>query len=156
MLRWRFLFGALFIAALVLWCWLDANVTRPGAFLLPLALMLSWLATEEFLAMLNKRGRYPLPWVAYTGVLLTVVLAGLPTAWPGAVTLSSIGALGWVTIGLVCGLIFALTGELARYGGPWHSTLNIGLSMLVITYVGGLMAFIVQLRLLGDEDARLG
>src|SRR6185369_9789205 len=108
MLRWRLLFGALFIAALVLWCWLDANVTRPGAFLLPLALMLSWLGTEELLAMLNKRGRYPLPWVVYTGVLLTVMLSGLPIAWPGVVDLSSIGALGWVTIGLVSGLIFAL------------------------------------------------
>jgi phosphatidate cytidylyltransferase len=61
-----------------------------------------------------------------------------------------------VTIGLVTGLIFALTGELSRYGGQWHSTLNVGLSMLVITYVGGLMAFIVQLRLLGGDDARTG
>jgi phosphatidate cytidylyltransferase len=156
MLRWRLVFGALFIAALVLWCWLDANVTRPGAFLLPLALMLSWLGTEEFLGMLNKRGRYPLPWVVYTGVLLTVLLSGLPIFWPGVVDLSSIGLLGWVTIGLVTGLIFALTGELSRYGGQWHSTLNVGLSMLVITYVGGLMAFIVQLRLLGGDDARTG
>lgn len=156
MLRWRLVFGALFIAALVLWCWLDANVTRPGAFLLPLALMLSWLGTEELLAMLNKRGRYPLPWVVYTGVLLTVLLSGLPIAWPGVVALTSIGVLGWVTIGLVSGLIFALIGELSRYGGQWHSTLNIGLSMLVITYIGGLMAFIVQLRLLGGDDARLG
>jgi phosphatidate cytidylyltransferase len=156
MLRWRLVFGVLFIAALVLWCWLDANVTRPGAFLLPLALMLSWLSTEEMLAMLNKRGRYPLPWVIYAGVLLTVLLSGLPIFWPGVVQLSSIGVLGWVTIGLVTGLIFALIGELSRYGGQWHSTLNVGLSMLVITYVGGLMAFIVQLRLLGGDDARVG
>src|SRR5947207_2514496 len=84
MLRWRLVFGVLFIAALVLWCWLDANVTRPGAFLLPLALMLSWLGTEELLAMLNKRGRYPLPSVVYAGVLLTVLLSGLPVFWPGA------------------------------------------------------------------------
>jgi phosphatidate cytidylyltransferase len=28
--------------------------------------------------------------------------------------------------------------------------------MLVITYIGGLMAFIVQLRLLGGDDSRLG
>jgi phosphatidate cytidylyltransferase len=156
MLRWRLLFGVLFIAALVLWCWLDANVTRPGAFLLPLALMLSWLGTEELLAMLNKRGRYPLPWVVYTGVLLTVLLAGLPIAWPGVAGLNEIGVLGWVTIGLTAGFMFAITGELSRYGGQWHSTLNVGLSMLVITYIGGLMAFIVQLRLLGGDDARLG
>ncbi len=153
MLRWRLLFGALFIAALVLWCWLDAKVARPGAFLLPLALMLSWLGTEELLAMLNKRGRYPLAWVAYTGVLLTVLLSGLPIFWPDVASLTSVGVLGWVTIGLVSGLIFALVGELSRYGGQWQSTLYVGLSMLVVTYVGGLMAFIVQLRLLGGDGA---
>jgi phosphatidate cytidylyltransferase len=97
-----------------------------------------------------------LPWVVYAGVLLTVLLSGLPIFWPGVAQLSSIGVLGWVTIGLVSGLIFALIGELSRYGGQWHSTLNVGLSMLVISYIGGLMAFIVQLRLLGGSDARLG
>ncbi len=158
MLRWRLLFGILFVAALVLWCWLDANVTRPGAFLLPLALMLSWLGTEELLAMLNKRGRFPLPWVVYTGVLLTVLLSGLPIVWPGVVELTAIGALGWVAISLIGSLILAFVGELSRYGGPWHSTLNVGLAMLVITYIGGLMAFIVQLRLLGNDgdNARTG
>src|SRR6476619_1939938 len=105
MLRWRLIFGVLFIAALVLWCWLDAKVTRPGAFLLPLALMLSWLGTDEFLAMLNKRGRYPLPWVVYVGVLLTVLLSGLPVFWPNATALPSIGMLGWTTIGLVTALM---------------------------------------------------
>jgi phosphatidate cytidylyltransferase len=156
MLRWRLLFGALFIAALVLWCWLDANVARPGAFLLPLALMVSWLGAEELLAMLNKRGRYPLPWVVYTGVLLTVLLSGIQVFWPDAAIGSPIGALGWVAIGLVTGLLLALIGELSRFGGQWHSTLNVGLAMLVISYVGGLMAMIVQLRMLGGSDARLG
>ena len=156
MLRWRLLFGTLFIAALVLWCWLDAKVTSPGAFLLPLALMLSWLATEELLAMLNKRGRFPLPWVCYTGVFLTVLLAGLPIVWPGIVDIFAIGALGWVAIGLTSGLIMAFIGELSRYGGQWHSTLNVGLAMLVITYVRGLMAFIVQLRLFGGDHPSVG
>jgi phosphatidate cytidylyltransferase len=156
LLRWRLLFGALFIAALVLWCWLDANVARPGAFLLPLALMVSWLGAEELLAMLNKRGRYPLPWVVYTGVLLTVLLSGIQVFWPDAATRSPIGALGWVAIGLIAGVLLALSGELSRFGGQWHSTLNVGLAMLVITYVGGLMGMIVQLRMLGGGDARVG
>lgn len=156
MLRWRLVFGALLITALVLWCWLDANVARPGAFLLPLALMLSWLSTEELLGMLNKRGRYPLPWVAYMGVLLTVLLSAMPMLWPGAADFVSIGRLGWGTLALISGLILAFIGELSRYGGQWHSTLNVGLSMLIITYAGGLMGLIVQLRLLGGDDARLG
>lgn len=160
MLRWRLLFGALFIAALTLWCWLDAKVTRPGAFLLPLALMLSWLSVEELLAMLNKRGRYPLAWVIYAGALSTVVLSGMPIFWPDVAELRSFGPLGWLAIGLVGGFILALVGELERYGGQWHSTLNVGLCMLGITYIGGLMGFIVQLRLLtgvsGAGDGRVG
>ncbi len=156
MLRWRLLFGVLFIAALVLWCWLDAMVARPGAFLLPLALMLSWLAVEELLEMLNKRGRYPLAWVVYAGVLLTVLLSAMPVFWPEAADLVSIGRLGWLTIGLVIGLLLTLIGELQRYGGHWHSTLNLGLSMFAITYIGGLMGLIVQLRLLGGDDGRTG
>jgi phosphatidate cytidylyltransferase len=151
LLRWRLLFGTLFIAALVLWCWLDAKVTRPGAFLLPLALMLSWLAVGEFLDMLNKRGRYPLPWAVYAGALLTVILSGMPIFWPEASRLGSIGQLGWLAIGLISGLLMAFVGELSRYGGHWHTTLNLGLSMLGVTYVGGLMGFIVQLRLLPSE-----
>jgi phosphatidate cytidylyltransferase len=89
-------------------------------------------------------------------VLLTVLLSGSSIFLPSGTAFSSIGALGWVTIGLVSGLVCAFVGELSRFGGQWHSTLNVGLSMLVITYVGGLMGFIVQLRLLGGKDARVG
>jgi phosphatidate cytidylyltransferase len=162
MLRWRLLFGTLFIAALVLWCWLDAMVTRPGAFLLPLALMLSWLSTEEMLDMLNRRGRYPLAWVAYVGVLSTVVLSGLTLFWPGA-DQNYIGRFGWLAVGLLISLLLALFGELQRYGGQWHSTLNVGLSMFIVAYVGGLMGCIVQLRLfpgniddIKPDDGRIG
>lgn len=150
MLRWRLLFGVLFIAALVIWCWLDEMVARPGAFLLVLALMISWVGAQELLDMLNKRGRYPLSWVVYVGVLLTVVLSAMPVFWPGAANLPSIGRLGWLTVGIMSGLLLALVGELRRYGGHWHSTLNIGLAMFVICYVGGLMGLIVELRLLDD------
>ena len=84
MLRWRLILGTLFIAALVIWCWLDFVVTRPGAFLVPLALGLTWCGVVELLDMFNRKGRYPLPWVMYGGSLLTVLVAGLPVLWPGA------------------------------------------------------------------------
>ena len=149
MLRWRLILGALFIAALVVWCWLDYVVTPPGAFLLPLALMVSWLAVVELLDMFNKRGRLPPSWVLYAGVILTVLLAGIPVLWPGSVELTAIGRLGWLAIGLVAGLLLAFIGELRRFDGRWQTTLNLGLSMLAITYIGGMMGVIVQLRLLG-------
>jgi len=151
LLRWRLLLGTLFIAALAIWCWLDFNVTRPGAFLLPLALGLTWCGVVEVLDMFNKKGRFPLPWVMYSGALLTVLLAGMPIFWPGVDSIFIIGRLGWILLGLIAALIFAFVGELQRYGGHHHATLNIGLSMFGITYVGGLMAFIMQLRLLSGK-----
>lgn len=160
MLRWRLLLGTLFIAALVVWCWLDFVVQRPGAFLAPLALGLTWCGVVEVLDMFNQKGRYPLPWVIYAGSLLTVTLAGLPVLWPGADSVPGIGRLGWLAIGLIAGLLLAFIGELQRYGGHYHATLNMGLSMFGIAYIGGLMGFIVQLRILSgkpwDNEGRWG
>jgi phosphatidate cytidylyltransferase len=160
MLRWRFLFGTLFIAALVAFCWLDAVVYRPGAFLLPLALMLSWMAVVELLDMFNQKGRKPLAASMYIGVLLSVLLAGMPVFWPTAVAGNKLAGLGWLAIGLVVGLLVVIVGELQRYDGRWHTTVNLGLSAFGILYVGGLMGFIVQLRALGVTptgiDGRVG
>src|SRR5262249_5062822 len=105
MLRWRLLFGILFIALLVLWCWLGAIVARPGVVLLPVALMYSWVGTQELLDMLNKRGRFPLPWVVYAGVFATVLLSAMPVFWPESVNQTYIGRLGWMVVGLVGGLL---------------------------------------------------
>ena len=75
-------------------------------FLLPLALMLSWLGAEELLAMLNKRGTIPAGLGVYAGALLTVVLSGMPIFWPEASEQCVRSARsGWLTIGLVSGFI---------------------------------------------------
>jgi len=159
MLHWRFTLGALLVAALVLFCWLDFQVARPGAFLLPLALMLGWFSVVELLDIFDKRGRLPLPWAMFAGVLLTVLLAGMPVLWPGAVD-TGVGRLGWLAIGLAAGLLIAIAGELQRYDGRWQSTINLGLSMFAVLYLGGMMGFMLQLRLLGGQpwgdDGRWG
>jgi phosphatidate cytidylyltransferase len=160
MLRWRLILGILFIAALAVICWLDTVVTRPGAFLLPLALMLSWMAVVEFLDMLNQKGRKPLAATLYMGVLLSVLLAGIPVFWPQAVAGNKLAGLGWLAIGLIAGLLLVIIGELQRYDGRWHTAVNLGLSAFGILYIGGLMGFIVQLRALGvtpsGTDGRVG
>jgi phosphatidate cytidylyltransferase len=160
LLRYRFLLGTVFIAALVVLCWLDCVVARPGAFLLPLALMLGWMGVVELLEMFNKRGRMPLPWVLYSGVLISVLLAGMPVLWPELVAANVSGPLGWLAIGLASGLMLAFIGEILRYDGKWHTTVNLGLEALSILYLGGTLGFIVQLRLLGGgpfgEDGRAG
>ena len=160
MLRWRLILGTLLVAALVMLCWLDYRVTRPGAFLLPVALMLSWVGVVELLEMFEKRGRRPLAWAMYVGVLVTVLLAGIPVWWPAATNGPAVGRLGWLALGLGGGLLIAMFGELQRYDGRWHSTINVGLLAFAFLYLGGMMGFIVQLRLLDGgpwgNDGRWG
>jgi phosphatidate cytidylyltransferase len=102
------------------------------------------------LAMFRQRNAtsQPLPWVVYGGTLLTVLAAGspgiLPTEWAGS---AALGRLGWLLIGLAAGLLLAIIGELSRYEKPGSSAINLALSAFAILYVGGLMGFIVQLRL---------
>jgi phosphatidate cytidylyltransferase len=158
MLRWRLIFGALFISALVLFCWLDAVVitSRPGVFLLPVALMVSWAAVVEMLDIFNARGRKPQAWALFCGVLGTVLLAGLPLFWPGGASGNPFVGPGRLAIGLTGGLILALVGELYRFDGRWHTTINLGLATFSILYLGGSMGFIVLLRLLGSEAGGRG
>jgi phosphatidate cytidylyltransferase len=141
-------------------CYLDTVVTRPGAFLLPVALMVGWACVVELLDMLNKRGRQPLPWAVYAGVSITILLSGMPVIAPNLANGNIPGRLGWLAIGLTIGLLLSLIGELVRYDGRWHTAVNLGLEAFAILYVGGLLGFIVQLRLLGGgkwgTDGRWG
>ena len=163
MLLWRLILGPLMIAALVGLCWLDYHAARPGSYLLPLAAVLSLAGAGELLAMWQRRADMPqpLPWVVYAGTLLTVLAAGapvwMPNDWNGGGTL---GSLGWLAIGLVLSLLLAIIGEMRQYDGSGNATTRLALCALAILYVGGLMGFLVQLRLLGihvpGNNARLG
>jgi phosphatidate cytidylyltransferase len=148
MLRWRFILGAIFIAALVGLCWLDYHAARPGVFLLPLAAALSLAGAGELLAMFRKRGLDPAAWVVYCGTLVTVLMAGAPVYLPNSWSSAPIGRLGWLAIGLAAGFAIAVVAALRRFESPGRSTIELAVSCLAILYVGGLMGFIVQLRIL--------
>jgi phosphatidate cytidylyltransferase len=155
MLQWRLILGALFVAAFVGFCWLDSHVTRRGAFLLPVALMLSWVAVVELLEMFNKRGRQPAAWVLYCGVLIVVFAAGVPILWPATAETAPTG-LECLAMAIAAGLLLAFFAELYRYDGRWHTTINLGLSAFTILYIGGLMGFVVQLRLVNTGTGHDG
>ena len=57
MLRWRLILSVLFIAAFVAVFWLDLMVTRPGAFLLPGALLFGLVAVGGLLGMRSGERR---------------------------------------------------------------------------------------------------
>jgi phosphatidate cytidylyltransferase len=98
--------------------------------------------------------------VLFSGVLISVLLAGVSVLWPNLVFANVPGPLGWLAIGLASGLLLAFIGEILRYDGKWHTTINLSLEAFSILYLGGTLGFIVQLRLLGGgsfgEDGRVG
>jgi phosphatidate cytidylyltransferase len=153
LLRWRLILGTLFIAALVGLCWLDYRAAWPGMYLLPLALGLSLLAAGELLAMFRKRGHEPAAWVVYSGTAAVVLISAAPGYLPTSWGATPLGRLGWLAIGLAAGLLIAMVGELRRFDSSGRATTQLALANFAIMYAGGLMGFIIQLRLLTTGPA---
>lgn len=140
MLRWRLILGTLLIAAIVGLCWCDYRAATPGIWFLPIALVLSVLASKEVLWLLEARDWRPIPAVVYLGNLAIVasnfvpVLRGdpHPNAW------------GFTAFTLM--VLVAFLGEMRRYTEPGKSMLLVGLTLLALAYVGLLLSVVCQLR----------
>ncbi len=149
------------VTLLVALCWLDARAARPGIYLAPLVVLLCVLATGEMLRIFRAGGGKPLAWVVYVGTLLPVLAACAPLAWSEYPEECPVSRLGWLACGLAAGLVVALVGEMCRYGSEEHppgTTIgNLALAALSTLYVGGLLGFLIQLRLFpGAAEASPG
>src|SRR4051812_35877110 len=113
MLRWRLLLGAVFIAGLVVLFWLDARASTPGMYLLPLALLLSIVATEELLGLFAARGLRTNSAVVYVGNFL-IVLANFAGLWLTEI----LPPLGWAAVALGICIGLAFIAEMAHYQAP--------------------------------------
>jgi phosphatidate cytidylyltransferase len=148
MLRWRLILSAVLITALTILLWLDARSAIPGAWLLPVALLLTWLATSELLELFSARGFRPIRSIALIGNLAIV-------ASNYAAMRSPAGLAGFALpmIALALAVMAAFAGEMARYRGPGAVIETLGLNMLALGYIGVLFSFVVQLRLLGPDGS---
>lgn len=150
-LRWRLISGTVLVTLLVALCWLDARAVRPGIYLAPVVALLCVLATGELLQMFRARGGDPLAGTMYVGTLLPVAASWVPVFWPDG----PVSRLGWLACGLAAGLFVLVLGEMRRYGRAEESrgkpTGNLALAALSVLYLGGLVGFFVQLRLLPDS-----
>lgn len=145
MLRWRLFLGTLFIAALAGLSWLDAG-PQPGRCLVPLAVLLTVAATKEMLWMLGDRTA-TLAWPAYAGNVC-MVLAAATTACGDVHQL-----LAWPAFVLALAMACVFVAEMARYRQPGGTSERLGLAMLVLTYVGLYMVFVVALRFVAPDPA---
>ncbi len=148
MLRWRLILGAALSSLVLALCWLDARAERPGIALAPLAVVLCLAATQEMLRLFRKSGHQPIAWTTYLGTLLPLLGAAAPIAWKEYPADCPVGRLGWLACGLAAGLIVVIVGEMRRYTQPGSTIINLALGAFSVLYVGGLLGFVVQLRLL--------
>jgi len=159
MLRWRLLLGTLIVAALAGLFLLDHLAPVPGILLIPLALALTVALAAEVLYLERSSGMHPLPAVVYGGSLLLVAgnwagpivwrfSTGVPLAWPVLPWDNPVSALVWAPLGLAIGMLAALVGEMCRYRKPATATANAAASVFALIYVGLLLSFVVQLRMI--------
>ena len=131
----------------------DAQATRPGIWLVPMAVVLCLLATQEMLRMFRASGKSPLTWTIYVGnaFAITSCLCADRLARQilrRASRLPRRSTRAGLACGLAAGLLVALFGEMRQYTAPGQSIANLSAAALSILYVGGLLGFLVQLRLL--------
>lgn len=152
MLRWRILLGLVLVAALVLLCWLDARAATPGTWLLPLALLITALASGEVVRLLDGAGTPPTAWIAHAGNL-AIVGANWPSQWP----LSAAGMDRWggPVLAFALSVAAALAWEVLRFPRQAGSIPRLAATTLALSYVGVLISFLAQLRLLAPQQTGL-
>lgn len=150
MLRWRLLLGTLFIAAIVALLWFDHRQPTPGLVLLPLALTLSVLATREVLWLLSARDLRPLPGVLYAGNLAIVASNAAAMWWPSGWPAEPLGRLGWPLAAFGLAGLAVFLGEMRRYERPGRVMEQLATAIFGLFYVGVLLSFVAQMRLLGS------
>ncbi len=154
MLRWRLLLGAALIGGLAGLCWLDATAAShnlyvpPGGWLFPLAILACLLATSEILWLLRDDPQRPEPWIIYAGNLLIVVSNILSYLVSRQVSEIPLGPLGWPALFFTASMMLAFVGEMATYDKPGGIIRRLALSVFAFAYVGILLSFVVQLRLI--------
>ncbi len=156
MLFWRLLLGALLIATLVGLCVLDERAELPGKFLVPVALLLSVLATEEVLRLAQAGGMRPLGPPIYIANVLMVLGVWFPALYLHySRNLSAIDMTMFDQVlissrapwALAIGLLLIFIGEIRRYDQPGGVLANIAVGLFAMVYVGVLLSFAVQIRL---------
>jgi len=155
-LKWRLIGAIAIILPLCGLCWLDYNLNfgRPGMWLLPLVLVLGVMAAEEVLDLLRAKQLRPIGWSCHLGTFIVIASASLPIWWPTNNVPSPTNQAEGTLYALAFGVVLSILGEMRRYEKPGQSMIHLGLTIFSIFYVGGLLSFIVRLRLVqqGTEE----
>lgn len=157
MLRWRLLSAAVIISVLLALVTADHQqflFPISGLWLLPVLLLVAFMATEEVLELLRHGGHDVDRATTHAGVLLIVLAASAPmlgqalgTNFPEA---TSFGRFGWPAVAASIGLILAFVRQMQLFQKPATAMVQLSLSVMVMLYIGGMLGFLAALRLIDD------
>ena len=158
MLRWRMISGTTVVTILCMICWIDFhfNFQRPGLWLLPLGMVMCFLATAEFVSLVSVSGLGISLWIACLGVFLLMICPVLPILQHGYQAELHEFRLEWFVHGLLIAFVLALCRGMKEFREPGSAVLSIGLTLLAMVYVGMLGCFLTGLRTFqGNERGML-
>jgi phosphatidate cytidylyltransferase len=158
MLRWRLISAAAILAVLLALIWLDWRCVvfqTPGAWLLPLLLLVCVMASGEVLSLLRSRNYEPTAAVVYFANIAIPLAAAWPivlrligTQWPA---IERFGASGLPVAALAGSFVLVLVCEMRRFREPGSAIVHVALTTFAIVYVGFLASFWAPLRLAHDN-----
>jgi phosphatidate cytidylyltransferase len=155
LLRWRLVLGAFFIAALIGLMWLDHHAQPAGIWLLGLALVAGLGGANEVVELLKAGGLRPRAGVIYGGTLLVIASNSIPLLWQVVPESQALERAAWPLLAFMLVVLVAFAGEMLRYLKPGGVIVNVALAIFGVAYIGLLLSFCAQLRLLGGRDAGL-
>lgn len=148
MLRWRLLRGAALIALLVLLFWLEGTQAAgapPLTWLYPLLLVAAALGSQDLVYLYAARKWQPSQALLTAGNLLLVTAAVTPYLFlPAGHTLATPWA--WPAVAFSLLVLLAFLREMRKYEAPDKSVLNLSLTIFGWSYLGWLLAVLVELR----------
>jgi phosphatidate cytidylyltransferase len=159
MLRWRLISAGAILAVLLALMWVDYQrliFDTPGAWLLPVMLVVSILATGEVVGLLSNHDYQPRAGVAYFGNVAIPLAAAWPIVFGLArrqwSALDSLGISGLQIAAISGCIVLALVCEMVRFVQPGKAITSAALSIFAMVYVGLLISFWALLRLHRDNE----
>lgn len=154
MLRWRLTVSAVLIPLLFAVFWLDHRLGTPAYGLLALASILSIAGAAELAVMLRTRGMRPhaatvaaMSWLVTAAAWWNAIREGNPAFVAGP------AALGPVALAFATSVLTLFVRRAIVYREPGDNTETLGSEILIVAYVGLLLAMTAQLRWVAGVQA---
>jgi phosphatidate cytidylyltransferase len=149
------LLGALFIAALFGLMWLDHRAQTAGLWMIGLALIVGLGGANEVVELLKSGGLRPRADIIYGGTVLVIASNAIPLIWRTVPESQALERTAWPLLAFMLVILAAFVGEMRRYQKPGGVMVNVSLAIFGVAYIGLLLSFCAQLRLLWGRDPGL-